>query len=139
MLKASSLAVAGTSAGHGGGNAAGAGSKVGKKLVLRLVAKRPMWDAGTFVTRSPSLAGLHPSLVLCLNPADHASLVTEPGGNVRVSTKRASIVVAALADPAVPLGTAVLPFNLPEGGAGSLIDASAGFTELTVEHVGAST
>jgi hypothetical protein len=43
--------------------------------------------------------------------------------------------VAAVADAGVAAGTAVLPFNLPGGGANSLIDASAPYTELTVEHV----
>ena len=38
---------------------------------------------------------------------------------------RVGVVVPALADAMSPPGRAVLPFNLPGGGAGSLIDASA--------------
>jgi hypothetical protein len=41
-----------------------------------------------------------------------------------------------VADEHVAAGSAVLPFNLPGGGAGSLIDASAAYTELAVEAVG---
>lgn len=102
---------------------------------LRLVASRPMWDGGVLVQRSPSLAALHPPLVLALNPYDLARLGAGPAGQVRARTKRGSLVVAAVADPRVPVGVAVLPFNLPGGGAGALIDASRPYTELTVEGV----
>jgi NADH-quinone oxidoreductase subunit G len=109
---------------------------------LRLVASRPMWDGGVLVQKSPSLAGLHPPLALRLNPADLSRLGDgQMGegqvGEVRVSTPRGSVVVAAVPDARVAPGSAVLPFNLPEGGAGSLIDASAAYTELTVGPVSA--
>jgi NADH-quinone oxidoreductase subunit G len=102
---------------------------------LRLVASRTMWDGGVLVQRSPSLSALHPVLALALNPEDLARLADGGNGRVRVTTKRGSLVVAAVADAGVAAGTAVLPFNLPGGGANSLIDASAPYTELTVEHV----
>jgi NADH-quinone oxidoreductase subunit G len=104
---------------------------------LRLVASRPMWDAGVLIQRSPSLAGLHPSLALRVNPADLSRLGDGQVGEVRVSTPRGSVVVAAVPDARVAPGSAVLPFNLPEGGAGLLIDASAAYTELTVGPVSA--
>jgi NADH-quinone oxidoreductase subunit G len=104
---------------------------------LRLVASRPMWDGGTLVQRSPSLAGLHPPLALRLNPDDLARLGDGQVGEVRVSTHRGSVVLAALADARVAPGSAVLPFNLPGGGAGSLIDAAVDYTELTVQPVSA--
>ena len=105
---------------------------------VRLVASRPMWDGGVLVQRSPSLAALHPALALALNPADldRLGLGAAPGGRVRVSTGRGTMEVGTVANAAVPPGTAVLPFNLPEGGAGTLIDVSAPYTELTVEPVG---
>ena len=109
----------------------------GHKPGLRLVATRPMWDAGVLVQHSPSLSGLHPPLRLALNPDDLGNLGAEPGGSVRVSTQRGSLVMPVAEDPGVAPGTAVIPFNLPGGGAGSLIDASAAFTELSVEGVGA--
>ncbi len=40
-------------------------------------------------------------------------------------------------DARVAPGSAVLPFNLPGGGAGSLINASAAYTELALEQVSA--
>ena len=109
----------------------------GEKPWLRLVASRPMWDGGVLVQRSPSLANLHPPLRLSLHPDDLARLGTAPGDDVRVSTKRGSVVAAVVADRGVPRGTAVLPFNVPGDAAGSLIDASATCTELTVEGTGA--
>jgi predicted molibdopterin-dependent oxidoreductase YjgC len=99
---------------------------------LRLVASRPMWDGGVLVQRSPSLANLHPPLALRVNPGDLSRVGNGQVGEVRVSTPRGSVVVPAVPDARVAPGSAVLPFNLPGGGAGSLIDASAAYTELTV-------
>jgi NADH-quinone oxidoreductase subunit G len=104
---------------------------------LRLVASRPMWDGGALVQRSPSLAALHPPLALRAHPDDLSHLGGGELGQVRVSTPRGSLVVPVVADARVTPGSAVLPFNLPEGGAGWLIDASAAYTEVTVEQVGA--
>jgi hypothetical protein len=116
------------------GDGRGAG---GDGSALRLVASRPMWDAGALLQRSPSLAGLHPPLALRLNPGDLARLGDGPVGEVKVSSRRGSVVVPAVADARVVPGSAVLPFNLPGGGAGTLIDASAAYTELMVEVVSA--
>jgi formate dehydrogenase major subunit len=92
-----------------------------------------MWDGGVLVQRSPSLAALHPAFVLALHPEDLASVAGDGTGKVRVSTRRGSLVVVAVADAGVAPGTAVLPFNLPDGGASALIDASAPYTELSIE------
>jgi anaerobic selenocysteine-containing dehydrogenase len=96
-----------------------------------------MWDGGTFVQFSPSLAQLHPALQLRVNPGDLARLGVEGGSLVRVSagTGRAGVVATAVADGNVRDGTAVLPFNLPGGGAGDLIDAIAPYTEITLGPV----
>jgi anaerobic selenocysteine-containing dehydrogenase len=96
-----------------------------------------MWDGGVLIRQSPSLAALHPPLALRVNPDDLARLGHGQPGEVRVSTPRGSLVVPAVADARVAPGSAVLPFNLPGGGAGSLIDASAAYTELTIEPVSA--
>ena len=98
-----------------------------------------MWDGGTFVQFSPSVAQLHPALQLRANPADLAALGVEHGSYVRVSGApgRAGVVATAWADPSVPGGAAVLPFNLPGGGAGDLIDALAPNTEVVLERVDA--
>ena len=89
------------------------------------------------VQRSQSLAKLHPGLTLAVNPADLARILPGADGRVRVSTQRGSTVLEAVADERVPVGSAAMAFNLPEGGAGALIDASAEHTEVVVEALGA--
>ena len=96
-----------------------------------------MWDGGAFVQFSPSLAQLHPALQLRVNPGDLARLGVENGSFVRIDPGpgRAGMVATAMADATVRDGTAVLPFNLPGGGAGNLIDALAPHTEITLGPV----
>ncbi len=119
------------------GMATGSSESQGPHRSLRLVASRPMWDGGAFVQFSPSLAQLHPALQLRVNPGDLAQLGVENGSFVRIGSApgRAGVVATAVADAAVRDGTAVLPFNLPGGGAGNLIDALAPFTEITLGPV----
>jgi NADH-quinone oxidoreductase subunit G len=111
---------------------------------LRLVARRTMWDAGTLVQESPSVNGLHPQLAVSVHPDDLARLQVSPAqaANAEVATKalrltsrKGSLVAPAVADPRVLPGTAVVPFNLPGGGAGGLVDAAADWTEVTAEVV----
>jgi NADH-quinone oxidoreductase subunit G len=110
-----------------------AGAATGRaSAALRLVTRRPMWDGGTLQQMSPSLSGLHPPFALALHPEDIGRLGVATGASVRVSTERASLVTPVVDDPAVPTGIAVLPFNLPEGSAGALVDASLPCTEVTV-------
>jgi NADH-quinone oxidoreductase subunit G len=116
-----------------GGGAEGGGAAANERT-LRLVASRPMWDGGALVQRSPSLASLHPALELRANPEDLARFGMKPGTQVRVSSQRGSVVVTATPDPSIPTGIAVLPFNLPGGGAGELIDASAPHTDVRLGH-----
>ncbi|MGC8627205.1 MAG: NADH-quinone oxidoreductase subunit NuoG [Acidimicrobiales bacterium] len=104
---------------------------------LLLVTARPMWDGGTLVQASPSLCDLHPPLVVRANPRQLEALGVEPGAQVRLSSGRGSMTLQALADPGVPSGVAVVPFNLPEGGAGQLIDAAKETTEVRIEPLGA--
>jgi Molydopterin dinucleotide binding domain len=111
-----------------------AGGTAGNERTLRLVVSRPMWDGGALVQRSPSLASLHPPLELRVNPDDLARFGMKPATQVRVSSQRGSVVVTAMPDASIPTGIAVLPFNLPGGGAGELIDASAPHTDVRLGH-----
>jgi hypothetical protein len=106
--------------------------------MLRLVASRPMWDGGAFVQHSPSVGALAPPLELRAHPDDLAQLGMTHTSRARVSAPssgRAGLLVTIMADPSVARGTAVLPFNLPQGGAGQLIDALADYTEISLEKV----
>jgi predicted molibdopterin-dependent oxidoreductase YjgC len=102
-----------------------------------LVTARPMWDGGTLLQVSPSLSALHPPLVVRVNLRQLEVLGVQPGAQVRVSTERASMTLPVVADPSVPSGVAIVPFNLPEGGAGQLIDAAKETTEVRIEPLGA--
>jgi anaerobic selenocysteine-containing dehydrogenase len=107
------------------------------QAALRLVASRPMWDGGAFVQHSPSLASLHPPVELRANPEDLRRLGIVPGSRARADApgRQAGVVVTAIGDADVPAGTVVLPFNLPGGGAGQLIDASSPVTEISLEKL----
>jgi len=98
----------------------------------RLVTVRPMWDGGTLVQKSPPVASLHPPLAAHLNPDDVARLGVHPGAVVKLISARGDLALPVAPDPAVVRSTVVVPFNLPGGGAGQLIDAAAPYTELAV-------
>ena len=132
MLTMASVRVAPTTTGPAATPAPGP-SAGAHKLSLRLVASRPMWDGGVLVQQSPSLANLHPGLSLRAHPEDLTGLVLNASNKVRVSNHRGALIVEAVGDTAVARGTAVMPFNLPGGGAGTLIDASGAFAEVNVE------
>ena len=102
---------------------------------LRLVAVRTLYDAGSLVSRSPSLAALAEQPCLRANPADLGRMGVKTGDRVRVSSSRKSLVLDVAADPHVLRGSAVLAFNAPGDGACDLIDATQPFTDLRVETV----
>jgi NADH-quinone oxidoreductase subunit G len=103
---------------------------------LRLVSGRLLYDAGTLVQRSPALAPLAQGARLRANPADLDDLGVRTGDPVRVISARGRLVVEALADPAIPKGSAALAFNQPGAGAADLIDAADPVTDVRLEHVG---
>jgi NADH-quinone oxidoreductase subunit G len=102
---------------------------------LRLVATRALWDNGTLVQHSPSLAGLHSPLRLRANPYDLERLGVATGGQMRVISPRTSLVIGVLADTGIPRGSASLAFNLPGEGAADLIDATAPVTDIRLETI----
>jgi NADH-quinone oxidoreductase subunit G len=114
--------------------APGAGTPGGEGL--RLVTRRTMWDGGTQVQASEHLAGLAPEATVRLNPAVLAELGAAEGEKVLVRSARGVLTLPASADPTLPAGTAVIPWNLPGGRAGDLIDSSAVVTTVTVEASG---
>ena len=100
---------------------------------------------------SSSLAALHPPFEIVLNPLDASRLDlgaaegrggalggTQPEGasqrslEVRVTSRRGAMEIRARVDAGVPSGTAVLPFNLPAGSAGNLIDAAEPWTDVEI-------
>ena len=100
---------------------------------LRLVASRRLYDAGTFVAHSPSLAPLAVGAPLRVNPADLERLGLTSGSRIRLSSSRTTLVLVAEADLGVPRGTAALVFNQPGRGAADLIDATTAVTDVRLE------
>jgi predicted molibdopterin-dependent oxidoreductase YjgC len=101
---------------------------------LRLVVRRKLYDRGTLVQHSPSLAGLAERATLRLHPQDFDRLGIVPGDDVRLTSSRGHVTVAARPDPAVPRGVAVLDANKAGGRANVLIDANAPVTDVRVER-----
>ncbi len=100
---------------------------------LRLVAGRRLYDAGTVVAHSPSLAPLASAAPVRVNPADLQRLGLASGARVRLSSSRTTLVLVAEADLGVPKGTAALTFNQPGQSAADLIDATVAVTDVRLE------
>jgi NADH-quinone oxidoreductase subunit G len=101
---------------------------------LRLVVTRKLYDRGTLVQHSPSLAGLAEPATLRLNPQDFDRLGIVSGDDVRVTSSRGHVTVATRPDPAVPRGVAALDANKAGGRANVLIDANTPVTDIRVER-----
>jgi NADH-quinone oxidoreductase subunit G len=101
---------------------------------LRLVVRRKLYDWGTLLHQSPSLADLAERATLRLNPQDFDRLGIVPGDDVRVTSSRGHVTVSTRPDPAVPRGVAVLDANKAGGRANALIDANAPVTDVRVER-----
>ena len=102
---------------------------------LRLVSGRSLYDQGVTVQQSPALAHLAPGTTMNANPYDLDRLGVTTGGQVRVTSARASMVLTVCADRGVPRGSASITFNQPGEGAADLIDATAPVTDVRVETV----
>ncbi len=110
---------------------------------LRLVSTRCLYDAGTAMTGSPSLAALVTGAVVRANPYDLDRLGVSDGGRVRVRSPRTSLELPVRTDPGTPRGVAAVAFNVPADGAGEqhpnpaaeLIDAAGLVNDVRVESL----
>ncbi len=78
------------------------------------------WHTGAMSRRARVLDRLEPGPAASLSAADLARLGVEPGGSVRLTTRRGSIDLVAAADDAVPDGTVFVPFAFAEAAANLL-------------------
>src|SRR5690606_13195774 len=101
---------------------------------LRLVVTRKLYDRGTLVRSSPSLADLAEPATLRLNPHDFDNLGIAPGDDVRITSGRGNITVPTLPHAGVPRGIAHLHANKAGGRANMLIDGTAPITDVRVER-----
>jgi len=100
----------------------------------RLVVTRTLYDRGTLVGASRSLAQLAPEQVLRANPADLERLGVAPGGAVRLRSARGELVVPARPDEGVPSGVVALSANAVGPDPGELVDATALATDVRLER-----
>jgi NADH-quinone oxidoreductase subunit G len=100
---------------------------------LRLVVGRKLYDQGTGLSYSASMAGMASESVLRMHPTDLERLGLSSGAEVVATSTRASITIVTQADKSVPRGTAALAFNQPGQHAGVLIDATTRVTDIRVQ------
>jgi NADH-quinone oxidoreductase subunit G len=101
---------------------------------LRLVVTRKLYDRGTLVRNSPSLAELGEPATLRLHPQDFGRLGVASGDDVRITSGRGHVTVPTLPDAGVPRGVALLHANKAGGRANVLVDANAPVTDVRVER-----
>ncbi len=78
------------------------------------------WHTGSMTRRAKVLDGLEPEANCSLHPATLRRLGIEPGGLLRLTTRRGSITVMARADRAVSEDNVFLPFAFVEAAANVL-------------------
>ncbi|HMD45562.1 MAG TPA: molybdopterin-dependent oxidoreductase [Acidimicrobiales bacterium] len=118
---------------------------------LRLVSTRRLYDNGSLVAGSPSLAALVGPAVARANPYDLDRIGADTGASVRLRSPRGVLVLPAERDEGVPRGTVAVDFNrvldpesasaLDEAGAALeaanaaavLIDATRAVNEVRLE------
>ena len=78
------------------------------------------WHTGAMTRRAHVLDAVQPGPVVQMNTADIARFGIEPGGMVRVSTRRGAVDIAVRADNIVPPGVIFIPFAFVEAAANEL-------------------
>jgi NADH-quinone oxidoreductase subunit G len=102
---------------------------------FRLVVSRKLYDQAVGTAMSPSLAGLAPGSAVHLHPLDLERVGATAGAEVKVSSARATLVLATVADPTVLRGTAWVPFNQPGPHIADLIDSTQAVTDVRIENL----
>jgi formate dehydrogenase major subunit len=82
------------------------------------------WHTGSMTRRATVLDGLEPEANCSLHPKTLRALGVEPGGYIRLTTRRGSVTVMARADRAVAEDNVFLPFAYVEAAANILTNAS---------------
>jgi len=101
---------------------------------LRLVATRKLYDLGTAVQHSPSLAGLVSENAVHLHPHDFARLGVDPGAAVTLTAAAGNLQLPAVPDPTVPKGSAAVLALQPGPVVGQLVSAGDAVTDVRVER-----
>ncbi len=102
---------------------------------LRLVLRRRLYDAGTLLGASASLAPLASDAVLGVHPTVLAQLGVKEGERVRCRSARGALEVAVVAEAGIARQVATLTWNAPQAAGAVLVDASAPVTDVRVETI----
>jgi NADH-quinone oxidoreductase subunit G len=103
---------------------------------LRLVVDHKLWDLGTMVQQSPSLAGLASPAVLQLNPADVEALRLEAGVPAVIDRDGATLEAPWVADVSVMPRTARMAIGLPGFDVRSLLAVGRSVTNVLIRSGG---
>ncbi|MEB8389459.1 formate dehydrogenase subunit alpha, partial [Rhodobacteraceae bacterium KMM 6894] len=89
-------------------------------MILTTGRQLEHWHTGSMTRRSTVLDAVEPEANCSLHPSTLRKLGVEPGGHVRLTTKRGSITIMARADRAVAPDMVFLPFAYVEAAANIL-------------------
>jgi len=103
---------------------------------LRLIASRKLYDEGTLLQKSPSLAPLLPGTVLRVSSYDFDRLGVADGARVRVRSPKGELHAEIGVDPGIPRGAAAVYVNQPGIRVADLIDAGQRVTDLRIDSGG---
>lgn len=99
----------------------------------QLVVTRKMYDEGTMLTFSPSLASLAAGASAAVNPDDLETARISAGSEVTLSNDIGSVTLEVVADPGVSPGTIAVEFNQPNASVAQLLDAGRIVTSVRIE------
>jgi NADH-quinone oxidoreductase subunit G len=103
---------------------------------LMVVVDRKLWDQGTMVLQSPSLAGLVSSAALRISPDDAGRLGLEPSGTVALERRGEVMEAPYVVDPAVVAGTVCMAIRLPGFDARRLLAPGQAVAAVSIREVG---
>ncbi len=93
-------------------------------MILTTGRQLEHWHTGSMTRRATVLDAVEPEANCSLHPSTLRKLGVEPGGHVRLTTKRGSVVVMARADRAVAPDMVFLPFAYVEAAANILTNSA---------------
>ena len=100
---------------------------------LRLVVDRKLWDLGTMVQQSQSLAHLAADTTLALSPADFDALGVQDGSTITVTGPGgATAELEVSASAGVPRGVAHVPYRMNGFDVGTFLSASTAVIDVRV-------
>lgn len=93
-------------------------------MILTTGRQLEHWHTGSMTRRSAVLDAVEPEANCSLHPSTLRKLGVEPGGMVRLATRRGSVTLMARADRAVAPDMVFLPFAYVEAAANLLTNAA---------------